>query len=73
MKKLKVKKMRKLKIKKSIVKRFKVTKTGKVMHRSQNIRHKSSSKSKNQLNRLKKKKRLFSTDATKIKKLLGVG
>ncbi|MCR4329168.1 MAG: hypothetical protein NUV65_01320 [Candidatus Roizmanbacteria bacterium] len=43
------------------------------MHRSQNIRHLSSNKSKNQLRRLRKKKSLFSTDAIKIKKLLGVG
>ncbi|PJE63239.1 50S ribosomal protein L35 [Candidatus Roizmanbacteria bacterium CG10_big_fil_rev_8_21_14_0_10_39_6] len=73
MKKPKVIKLRKLKIKKSVSKRFKVTPTGKVMHRSQNIRHLSSNKSKNQLRRLRKKKSLFSTDAIKIKKLLGVG
>ena len=53
MKKLKATKMRKLKIKKSIVKRFKVTKTGKVLHRSQNIRHKNTHKTNNQLKKIK--------------------
>lgn len=63
--------MNKLKIRKSISKRFKVTKNGKVLHRSHNSRHKSTNKSKSQLRRLKKIKPLFKTMAKKIKKLLG--
>jgi len=63
--------MPKLKIRKSIKKRFRVTKTGKVMHRSHGNGHLKTNKSKNQIRRLKKIKSLYSTIARKVKKLLG--
>jgi len=56
---------------KSAVKRFKVTKGGKVMHRSQKIRHLKSSKSKRQLRSLRLEKSVEGRMKVKIKKLLG--
>lgn len=61
----------KLKIKKSVARRFQVTKTGKVMYKSAFNRHIKRTKSKKQLRRLKKPKVMHGRWATKIKKLLG--
>jgi len=58
-------------MRKSIKKRFKVTKNGVVLHRSHGMRHKRTNKSKTQIRRLKKTKQLHSTISIKIKKLLG--
>lgn len=63
--------MTKLKTKKAYKKRFKVTPTGKVMHRSLGMRHKNSKKSKGQLRRLKTAKPLEGYNAIKVKKILG--
>ena len=62
--------MPKQKVRKSIKKRFKVTKNGLVLHRSHGMRHKRTNKSKAQVRRLKRVKSLHSTIAIKIKKLL---
>jgi len=56
---------------KGAAKRFKITATGKVIHRSHHIRHLVSSKSKSQLRRLNQPKLLLGKFARKIKKLLG--
>ena len=63
--------MPKLKVRKSVKKRFKVTKNGLVLHRSHGMRHKRTNKSKSQVRRLKTIKKLHSTIAIKVKKLLG--
>ena len=65
--------MPKLKIKKSVSKRFKVTKTGKVLHASQMLSHKRSAKSKSNLRRKKLGGQLTGRFAKKIKMLLAQG
>ncbi len=62
----------KTKTRKSAAKRFKVTKNGKVMHRSQNLRHLRSGKGKRNLRRLKTIKELGGKFASKIKKMMGL-
>ena len=62
---------KKLKIKKSVSSRFKVTKTGKVMFAHQFRSHKRSVKSKSRLRRQKVAGVLTGTFAKKIKMLLG--
>lgn len=62
----------KLKIKKSVSKRFKVTKTGKVLFDHQMQMHKRSQKSKRTLRRHKETGLLGGTFAKKIKLMLGV-
>lgn len=62
----------KLKIKKSVSSRFKVTKTGKVMFAHQFRSHKRSAKIKSRLRRQKVAGELTGTFAKKIKMLLGV-
>lgn len=62
----------KTKTRKSAAKRFKVTKNGKVMHRSQNIRHLRSGKGKRNLRRLRTIKELGGKFASKVKKMLGI-
>lgn len=57
---------------KSAAKRFKVTKNGKVMHRSQNLRHLRTVKGKRNQRRLKVMKELGGKFASKIKKMLGL-
>lgn len=64
--------MGKQKTRKAASKRFKVTKNGKVLHRSQNIRHLRSVKSKSQLRRLLKMKTVKGVFEKKIKKMLGL-
>ncbi|MBP6994095.1 50S ribosomal protein L35 [Candidatus Woesebacteria bacterium] len=53
-------------------KRFKVTGTGKILHRSHTIRHLRSGKSKNQIRRLKQMKEVTGQHGKKIKQLLGL-
>jgi len=53
-------------------KRFKVTSTGKLLHRSHTIRHLRKAKSKNQIRRLKQMKEVTGQHAKKIKQLLGL-
>lgn len=62
----------KQKTKKSVLKRFKVTKTGKVLHRSSFSRHLRSSKSASQLRRHKQTKSMTGPRARKIKRLLAL-
>ena len=57
---------------KAAQKRFKLTKTGKLLHRSHYIRHLRSTKSKKQLRSLKKMKVVGPEYAKKIKQMLGV-
>lgn len=52
-------------------KRFKITGTGKVLHRSQKIRHLKAGKSKRKLRELKLDKPVEGRMKIKIKKLLG--
>ena len=61
----------KKKIRKSVLKRFKVTKTGKVMHGSQNAGHLKLHKSKSRLRRQKEPAQLTGAFAKRIKKMLG--
>lgn len=62
----------KKKIKKSVSKRFKVTKTGKVMFSHQYKSHLKSHKSGSRLRRLKEPGILSPVFAKKVKKMLGV-
>jgi len=61
----------KQKTKKSLSRRFKVTKKGKVLHQSAFGRHLKKAKSKTQKGKYKKAKQLTGTMAKKIKKVLG--
>ncbi len=67
----KVKKI-KHKVRDSVAKRFKVTKTGKVMFEHQYGSHKKASKSKSRIRRQKEPGQLKGEFAKKIKKMLGV-
>ncbi|PIZ66030.1 50S ribosomal protein L35 [Candidatus Roizmanbacteria bacterium CG_4_10_14_0_2_um_filter_36_9] len=53
-------------------KRFKITSTGKVLHRSKGARHLNSKKTKRQLRKLKIDKPVEGRVKIKIKKLLGL-
>lgn len=61
----------KLKTRKSVAKRFKITKGGKVMRRAGQIRHLQHNRSKRNLRRGKVPFMVNSTLANKIKKMLG--
>lgn len=63
--------MSKQKTRKSAAKRFKLTKNGKLLHRSQYLRHLRSTKSSAQKRRFRKLKLVTGTIAKKIKKMLG--
>lgn len=63
--------MPKQKTRKSVLKRFKVTKTGKVMRRGASGRHLNAKKSKKRQRRQKVQKQLTGRMAIKIKKTLG--
>ena len=65
-------KPRKVKTRTSAAQRFKVTKTGKVMRRSQNMRHLRRKKSKRAIRRYKVPKVVKGRFAVKIKRMLGV-
>lgn len=62
----------KIKIKKSVRNRFRVTKKGKVMRGSQNLSHLRSKHSKRALRRMKEPKQLTGKFAKKIKQMLAV-
>lgn len=64
--------MRKQRTNKGAAKRFKVTKNGKLLHRSHHLRHLRASKSKRQVRSLKKMKLVIGTVEKKIKRMLGV-
>jgi len=63
----------KQKSRKSAVKRFKVTGTGKILHRGQGFRHLRSKKGKRKLRRLKQMKSVQGTFKRKLRKMLGIG
>ena len=63
--------MTKQKTRKSITRRFRVTKKGKVLRRQAFRRHLKSSKSKKRLSNLKKIKRVKGSYAKRIRKALG--
>lgn len=63
--------MGKKKIKKAVSKRFKITKTGKVLFAHQNSRHLRVKKSERQKRRQAEPGHLTGTFAKKIKKMLG--
>ena len=63
--------MAKKRVRKGVAKRFKVTKNGKVLHRSHYIRHLRSSKTKRQVRALKVMKETTGVFAKKIKRMLG--
>lgn len=63
--------MTKQKTRKSAAKRFKLTKKGKLLHRSHYLRHLRSKKSKRQIRALKKLKEVKGKYKRKIKKMLG--
>jgi len=63
--------MGKQKTKKSVVKRFKITKTGKILHRSQYLRHLRSKKNKRRIRRLKLLKSVEGRYKKKIRKMMG--
>ncbi len=62
----------KQKTRKSAAKRFKITKTGKVLHRGHGMRHHISNKSKSRMRSLKQVKQLKGRFAKKIKKMLAL-
>ncbi|HUS51935.1 MAG TPA: 50S ribosomal protein L35 [Candidatus Bathyarchaeia archaeon] len=64
---------RKLKIRKSIKRRFKITKTGKVLRRGSHVGHLRRKKKKGQVRDQKIPKQLKGAWKRKIKKLLGKG
>jgi len=63
--------MPKQKTHKSAVKRFKMTKGGKILHRSQYLRHLRSKKSKRRIRQLKLMETVEGRYKKKIKKMLG--
>ena len=58
--------------KRSLTRRVKVTATGKIMRRTQNMRHRRSHKGKAQIRRMKAAKFLTKGTGRRIKKILGV-
>lgn len=62
---------KKLKIKKSLSKRFKITKTGKVLFRGSHVRHLRRKKKKSNIRRQRVPQKLEGRLKSKIKKLLG--
>ena len=63
---------RKLKTRKIVAKRFKVTASGKIMRRSQNMRHLRRRKSKKQIRAYKVPKEVTGKLAKKIRIMLGI-
>lgn len=55
---------------KGMLKRFRISKTGKVKHKSANSKHLKSSKSPNRLRRLRKDRYLLSTETKAMERLL---
>lgn len=64
-------KKNKMKLKKMVTKRIKVTKNGKVLRRQAFKRHLNAKKSKKRLSGLKRVKKVSETMAKKLKKYLG--
>jgi large subunit ribosomal protein L35 len=64
--------MPKFKIRNSIARRFRITRRGKVMHKSAFGGHLKANKSKSQTRRYKQPKRIKTVVAKKIKQLMGV-
>jgi len=62
-----------MKIRKSIKRRFKVTKTGKVLRRGSHVRHRRRKKKKGQVRAQKVPQELTGAWKRKVKKLLGEG
>lgn len=62
----------KLKTKKIVAKRFKVTATGKILRRAQNMRHLRRRKSKRQIRAYKVPQEVTGKVATKIRRLLAI-
>ena len=62
---------KKFKIKKSVSKRFKVTKTGKVLFRGSHVKHLRRKKNKGQVRSQKVPKELKGAWKRKVKKMLG--
>lgn len=62
----------KQKTRKSARSRFKVTKNGKVLHRSQQLRHLRGQKTKRRIRSLKQMKQLTGKFSSKILKMLGL-
>ncbi len=62
----------KLKVKKSAVRRFKVTGTGKILHRAHASRHLKSVKSKRRLRAMKQTKEVLGKYRRNVQKMLGV-
>lgn len=60
----------KIKTRKSARKRFRITKNGKVLHRSQGARHLKGQKTKKQLRSLKQIKQITGVHAKKIKRMM---
>jgi len=67
-----MKKQTKVRTRKAAAKRFKVTKTGKVLHRSHYIRHKRYNKGKKRVRRLKLMKKTEGVFGRKIKQMMGL-
>jgi len=64
-------KKKKLKTKKSLIKRFRITKKGKVLFRGSHVRHLKRKKRKKQLRAQKVPQKLYGRMQKKIKKLVG--
>lgn len=62
----------KLKTRKAAVKRFKVTGSGKILHRGHGVRHLKSAKSNRRLRAQKIMKEVEGEHKVKIKKMLGI-
>lgn len=62
----------KQKTRSGVAKRFKITATGKVLRRSQNMRHKRSVKSKKAIRAYRKPEQVMGKWARKIKRMLGL-
>ena len=64
-------KKKKLKTRKSLIKRFRITKKGKVLFRGSHVRHLRRKKQKKQLRAQKVPQKLYGRMQKKIKKLVG--
>lgn len=64
--------MSKHKTRKSAAKRFKITKKGKLLHRSQQIRHLKHGKTKRRLRSLKQMNQVTGKFEKKLKRMLGI-
>lgn len=62
--------MNKAKPRKSVVKRFKITKSGKILHRVHGSRHLKSTKSKNRVRNMRKLREIKGIFKKKLKKMI---